>query len=266
MLENEERETREKRNPFLAAIFSRRQFLKRTGVATIGALVTSLAMSAACKTGLLTTGATTGNKTSQTGISAPSTLTSSSTIPSSSPSASSSNPATPTTSASTTQAPATPVTSGYSYVAPTVLPPLVPIAGTTCNVATDRKYSTDNVWVKSLSESIVVMGVSTTMVDILSNPYHLSLPKVGTILVRDDGFGAMEGTKMSADLITPVSGTVLEVNEVLNSLVKQNVALTPLIQDTYNSGWMVVVQMSKPAELDDLVTPQRYIELVIKKY
>lgn len=112
----------------------------------------------------------------------------------------------------------------------------------------------------------MVIGVSTTMVDILANPYHLTLPKVGATLVIDDVFGAMEGTKMSADLISPLSGTVLQVNEVLNSLVKQGSPLTPLIQDPYNSGWMMVVQLNKPAELDNLVTPQRYIELVLKKY
>ena len=266
MPENEGKEPRNKKDIFQVTKFSRRQFIKRTGAVTAGALVTSLAMTVACKTGLLTTETTTGNKTKQTATSTSSTPLPVSPIPSSNPVASSSNPATPTTSASTTQVPTTTTPDRYSYVPPTVLPPLVPIAGTTCNVATDRKYSTDNVWVKSLTNSIIVMGVSTTMVDILSNPYYLLLPKVGTILVRDDGFGALEGTKMSADLITPISGTVLEVNGVLNSLVKQNLALTPLIQDPYNGGWMIVVQMSNPAELDDLVTPQRYVELVLKKY
>jgi len=255
--------------------------LKRTGVAAAGALVTSLAMTVACKTGLVTTETTTGGKTNQTVTSNPGTPVSSSTVPSSSPAVSTSNPVTPTTTtsttqvsttqatttqASTTQASTTPATSGYSYIAPTSPPPLLPIAGTTCNVATDRKYSTDNIWVKSLSETVVVIGVSTTMVDILANPYHLTLPKVGATLVIDDVFGAMEGTKMSADLISPLSGTVLQVNEVLNSLVKQGSPLTPLIQDPYNSGWMMVVQLNKPAELDNLVTPQRYIELVLKKY
>ena len=266
MPENEERETREKRNTFRVAIFSRRQFLERTGTAAVGALITSLAMTLACKTGLTTIETTTGDKTTQGGTTGPTGPASSSEPTSSNPVTTSSSPATPTTSASTTQTTTTPVTSGYSYVAPTVLPPLLPIAGTTCNVATDRKYSTDNIWVKPLSDSIVVIGVSTTMIDILANPYHLSLPNVGNALVKDDAFGALEGTKMSADLITPVSGTVLEVNEVLNSLVKQDTPLTPLMQDPYNSGWMIVVQLSNPTELDDLVTPQKYIELVEKKY
>ena len=266
MPENEGHETEEKLNIFRVSLFSRRQFLKRTGTAAVGALITSLATTIACKTGLTTTETTTSDKTTQGGTTGPASPASSSALPSSNPVTSSSNQATPTTYASTTQEPTTPVTSGYSYVVPTVLPPLLPIAGTTCNVATDRKYSTDNIWVKSLSDSIVVIGVSTTMVDILANPYHLSLPKIGTALVKDDAFGTMEGTKMSADLINPVSGAVLQANDVLNSLVKQDTPLTPLMQDPYNSGWMIVVQLSNPTELDDLVTPQKYIELVEKKY
>lgn len=265
MPENEGHETSKKRNIFRVALFSRRQFLKRTGAAAAGALITSLAMTVACKTGLITTETTIGDKT-QGGTTVPTNPSSSSALPSSNPIASSSTTTTPTTLVSTTQTTTASVTSGYSYTSPTVLPPLLPIAGTTCNVATDRKYSTDNIWVKSLSNSIVVIGVSTTMVDILANPYHLSLPKVGTALVKDDAFGAMEGTKMSADLINPVSGAVLQVNEVLNLLVKQDAPLTPLMQDPYNSGWMIVVQLSNPTELDDLVTPQKYIELVEKKY
>ena len=103
------------------------------------------------------------------------------------------------------------------------------------------------------------------MVETINNPYSLTLPKVGTTLIKDDLFGTAEGTKMNVDLISPVDGKVIQVNEVLNSLVKQAAVLTPIIQDTYNSGWLLVAQLSNPAELSDLVTPQKYIDLVTKK-
>jgi glycine cleavage system H protein len=132
-------------------------------------------------------------------------------------------------------------------------------------VAIDRKYSTDNIWVKSLSDNVVVMGITTTMVEILYNPYNLSLSQVGTTLANGDAFGNIEGFKMSADLISPVSGGVIQINDSLISLAKQGTPINPMINDPYNSGWMLVVQLSNLAELSDLVTPQRYVELVTSK-
>jgi glycine cleavage system H protein len=258
---NEGKETGKKCEIFSVAKFSRRQFLKRTGLAAAGALMASIATTVACKTSVITMGTTTCSNATTSGPDTSNVSASSSVAPSSNPATSS-----PTVATSTTPATGTPATSGYSYVSPTVLPPLLPIAGTTCTVAIDRKYSTDNVWVKSLSDNVVVIGITTTMVEIIYNPYNISLPKVGSILAKDDAFGAAEGTKMNADLISPVSGTVIQINDVLDSLSKESLALTPVIQDPYNSGWMLVVQLRNPAELSDLVTPQRYIELVASKY
>jgi glycine cleavage system H protein len=110
------------------------------------------------------------------------------------------------------------------------------------------------------------MGITTTMVEILYNPYNLSLLPVGSSVTADDAFGNIEGFKMSADLITPVSGTVIQINDNLISMAKLGTPIDPIINDPYNSGWMLVVQLSNLAELGDLVTPQKYIELVEKKY
>ena len=263
MLENQEKEPRKKRSILRVAKFSRRQFLKRTGVAAAGALITSIAMTTACKTGLITQ-STAANRTvpdepdSSTGAASSSKMTISGPATSANSSAA--------TSISTKPATSVPVTGVYSYIPPTTLPELLPIAGTTCVVAADRSYSTDNIWVKSLPGNIAVMGITTTMVEILYNPYKLWLSQVGTTLTEDDAFGGIEGFKMSADLITPVSGKVIQINDALISLAKQGMPIDAIINDPYNSGWMTVVQLSNSSELSNLVTPQKYIELVIKKY
>ena len=267
MSENDRKAIREKKNTIRVAEFSRRQFLKRAGVVAAGAAVASISLASACKSsGSTIAGTTTGvNPTTgePTKSNAP---TSSSTTPSSSLPVSSST--TPTSLAPTSIVPATntPAVTGYSYVPPTALPPLITVTGTTCTVATDRLYSADNIWAKSLSANIVVMGITTTMVEILYEPYNLSLSQVGTTLASGDAFGIIAGYKMTADLISPVSGTLVEINNFLIGLGKQGSALiSPINDDPYDAGWMVVVQLSKPDELKSLMSAQSYRDLVAKK-
>lgn len=101
------------------------------------------------------------------------------------------------------------------------------------------------------------------MVEILYEPNNISLSPVGTNLSAGGDFGNIEGYKMTADLITPVSGKIIEINDFLIALARQGTALiSPINDDPYNSGWMIVVQLSKPAELTALLTAQNYYKLI----
>jgi glycine cleavage system H protein len=150
---------------------------------------------------------------------------------------------------------------GYSYVPPTTLPPLMTVVGTDCTVATDRSYSIDNIWVKSLSTDTVAVGITTTMVEIIYQPYNISLSPVGTSLAKEDDFGAIEGYKLSSDLISPISGTVIQINNSLIGISKSNVIITPINDDPYNAGWLIIVRLSNPAELNFLLSAQSYMDL-----
>ena len=221
--------------------FTRRHFLKRAGVAAAGATIGAIAFAASCKSPVsITAGTTTADDT---------------TAPTNPSDTTTSNPPTLNTTATV---------STYSYSPPTILPPIITVTGTTCVVATDRSYSADHIWVKSISAStnVSVMGITTTLDEILYEPFKISLPKVGDKLAAGNAFGSIEGYKMTADLLTPVSGTVIEINDFLNSLMMQGTVLEPVINDPYNSGWMVVVQLSKPGELTALLTAQAYRDLV----
>ena len=103
------------------------------------------------------------------------------------------------------------------------------------------------------------------MEKILFEPFKISLPKNGSNLVLSNDFGTIEGYKMVADLISPVSGTVIQINDFLLTLMNQGTVLEPVINDPYNGGWMLVVQLSKPDELKSLMTAQNYRDLVAKK-
>ena len=111
---------------------------------------------------------------------------------------------------------------------------------------------------------MAVLGITTILGEILYEPYKISLPKVGATITQDTALGTIEGYKMSADLISPISGQVIQVNDLLNSLSNAGTFLDPVIADPYNSGWMLVVQLIKPDELKDLMSAQGYKDLVLK--
>ena len=254
-MDNEPKEISNKNHTFRVTEFSRRQFLKRTGLTAAGMTLTAIAFSASCKTAISTTQETptapatqANNTTSSTSASA-TTSTSPASIPSSS-----------TSATTNTTAPV----SAYAYTPPSVLPPVLTVTGTACVVATDRVYSADHIWVKTIATStnIAVIGITTTLDEILYEPFKISLPKVGDKIAQGDAFGTIEGYKMTSDLLTPVSGTVIQINDFLNSLVIQGTVLEPVINDPYNSGWMIVVQLAKPNELAPLLTAQAYRDLV----
>jgi len=135
------------------------------------------------------------------------------------------------------------------------------VPGSECTVATDRSYSADHLWVKSLSANMVVMGITAPMVIILGEAYKLSLS--GTLLSLGDAFGTIEGYKITADLIAPVSGVIVQTNSPLLVPAGQGGMIHPIVEDPYNSGWFVVVQLNNPNDLKSLLTAQGYVNLLV---
>ncbi len=102
------------------------------------------------------------------------------------------------------------------------------------------------------------------MVEILSEPHKISLTQTGTNLSAGDPFGTIEGFKMTADILSPVSGIVTEVDSFVLAQSSDFGNIPQINDDPYNSGWLVVVQLSKPQELTDLLTWQKYRDLIAK--
>jgi glycine cleavage system H protein len=168
------------------------------------------------------------------------------------------------TVASTTVQPTT-TSTGYKYILPDTPIPLIDVPTCVTKIATDRLYSEEHIWVKSVADDIVVMGISDPFSMLLYNVNALSLDSVGTIITKGDPFGTIEGSKLNVDLTSPVSGTVIDINTRL--LVKSNLTnifAHPPEGDTYGYGWMMAIRISNPAELKDLLTPDQYLDLAIK--
>lgn len=97
---------------------------------------------------------------------------------------------------------------------------------------------------------------------IVADPTWISLPQGGTV-TKDEAFGSIEGQKLNADLISPVTGLILDTNQSLISLSTSGASLEPVIESPYHDGWMLVVQMSNPAELNGMMNAQQYAASVV---
>jgi len=230
---------------------SRRDFLREAGIVIGGMALTSIALSSACGSAE-TTNATTENTPQMVQSTAAAPATSSTALATSTP---------PASTAATVSTSTTPGTKPVGSTAPAITTGhpvnsnLLDIPGCSTKVAADRLYSLDNIWVKNMGNNVVQLGLSDQAQYLADRINVCSLSPIGTTLQREQGFGAIEADKMSFDLISPVSGKIVATNTSLTALP------VPINSDAYGSGWMVNVQMTKPSELDSLVSPAYYVWL-----
>jgi glycine cleavage system H protein len=119
----------------------------------------------------------------------------------------------------------------------------------------ELKYSKEHLWVR-LDGHRAVIGISDFAQVEMGVLKAVELPSVGDELEQDDSFGTVEARKTVADLYAPISGTVIEVNDELES----NPAL--MNDDPYDSGWIVVVELADDEELKALMNADDYGEYV----
>ena len=116
------------------------------------------------------------------------------------------------------------------------------------------KYSESHEWVK-VEGNIAVVGVSDFAQKEMGDLTYVDMPAVDDEVSQGEEFGALESVKASSDLISPVSGVVVEVNEALEDAPEK------VNEDAYGS-WIIKVEMSDPAELDALLDAAGYKALI----
>ncbi|GAV24499.1 glycine cleavage system protein H [Carboxydothermus islandicus] len=122
-------------------------------------------------------------------------------------------------------------------------------------VPKDLKYSREHEWIK-VDGNIGVIGITDFAQKSLGDIVFIELPGVGDEISAGDSFGVVESVKAASDLYAPVSGKVVEVNEeVIESPQLVN-------EDPYGKGWMIKVEISNEAELDELLSPEDYEKLL----
>ena len=119
------------------------------------------------------------------------------------------------------------------------------------NTPTNLKYSKDHEWVKVEGNSATI-GITDFAQSQLGDIVFVDIQTEGEELEAGEVFGAIEAVKTVADGLMPVSGKVIEVNAELEG------APESVNSDPYGAGWMIKVEMSNPAEYDELLDAAAY--------
>ena len=116
----------------------------------------------------------------------------------------------------------------------------------------DLKYSKSDEWVRVDGDQATV-GITDYAQDQLGDIVYVELPwNGGSHVIHEGKFGDIESVKATSELLSPVSGEVVQANETLKDQPE-------LINDQpYQDGWMIVVKISNPAELDSLMSADQY--------
>ncbi|GAK14188.1 LOW QUALITY PROTEIN: glycine cleavage system H protein [Geomicrobium sp. JCM 19039] len=119
----------------------------------------------------------------------------------------------------------------------------------------ELKYSKEHEWVKEETGNLRI-GITSFAQDELGDIVFVELPEVGDEIAVNEPFGSVESVKTVSELYAPVSGKVVEINEELEDspeLVKRF---------PYEKAWMIVVEPTDRAQLDDLLSADDYDELI----
>ena len=114
-------------------------------------------------------------------------------------------------------------------------------------------YTETDEWVRVEGE-VARVGITDYAQKMLKDVVGVELPRQGAKVKRGQSVAVIESIKATAEVYTPVTGTVVEVNEKLRDEPEL------VNKDPYGGGWIVAVKMDDPKELEQLLKPQEYVE------
>jgi glycine cleavage system H protein len=123
------------------------------------------------------------------------------------------------------------------------------------NFPENLKYTKDHEWV-SVEGNVATIGITDFAQKELGDIVYVDIPSKGKTVAKDEVFGTVEAVKTVSDLFMPLSGEVIELNADLDA-APENVN-----NDAYGSGWMIKVNFSNAAEIDELLDAAAYKQLI----
>lgn len=123
------------------------------------------------------------------------------------------------------------------------------------NTPEDLSYTKDHEWVR-VKGDLATVGITDHAQKQLGDVVYVELPKVGDRFETTEPFGSVESVKAVSEIYMPVTSSVVEVNESLNDSPEQ------VNEDPYGDGWMVVVRMENPAQVDGLLSAAEYEDYI----
>ena len=113
-------------------------------------------------------------------------------------------------------------------------------------------FTDDHEWVVAEVDGTALIGITDYAQAQLGELVYIELPEVGSEISRGDACAVIESVKSASDLIAPVSGEIIEVNEELDADPGK------VNEDAMGAGWFIKVKMSDPAQLDELMDEDTY--------
>lgn len=125
------------------------------------------------------------------------------------------------------------------------------------NFPTDVKYTKDHEWIR-VDGDVAYIGITDYAQSELGEIVYVDITTEGETVNKEEVFGTIEAVKTVSDLFMPVTGEVLEVNPELED------APQLVNEDAYGKGWIIKVNVSDAAELDELLSAAEYEQLIAK--
>jgi len=122
----------------------------------------------------------------------------------------------------------------------------------------DLRYHDQHDWAR-IEGDLAAFGVTWYAQDSLGEVVFYDPPEVGATVQKDSAYAEVESVKAVSDVIAPLSGEIVEVNEALADAPER------INEDPYGEGWLVRVRLSDPVEADQLLGPEEYRKLLEKE-
>ncbi|MCF4100176.1 glycine cleavage system protein GcvH [Gillisia sp. M10.2A] len=123
------------------------------------------------------------------------------------------------------------------------------------NIPQELKYTKDHEWVK-IDGNVATIGVTDFAQGELGDIVYVEVETVGETMEQEEVFGTVEAVKTVSDLFSPLSGEILEFNETLEDTPEK------VNTDPYGEGWMVKIQIADESQIEGLMSPEAYKELI----
>jgi glycine cleavage system H protein len=122
----------------------------------------------------------------------------------------------------------------------------------------DLKYHAEHDWARIEGDE-AVLGITWFAQDALGELVHFEAPTQGSHVSKDSAYGEVESVKAVSDVVAPLSGEVLEVNQAALD------APETVNEDPYEAGWLIRIRMEDPSEVDSLLDAEAYRQVLAEQ-
>lgn len=124
------------------------------------------------------------------------------------------------------------------------------------SIPKDLKYTKEHEWIRDNGDGTATVGITDFAQGELGDIVFVELEEVGFEFDKDESFGTVEAVKTVSELFAPISGEVTEINGKLEDEPEL------VNDDPYGDGWMIKLKIGDESEMEDLMSPEEYEEII----